>query len=901
MTDDNIAAPAGPNDGTTDPSALDALEDSLSGMAKFNFGEELEEEARKLETAPKGPHPPVFDENGIRQPTPGWPELKVMIQLVDDTTMYQLVVTTDWTFKDVTQAVAFKTGVDWQFFQMQEFIPTRTPPTRWLRMEATVANEEDGVQPLTKLLFRMRWLKIPKGMESNQTLLIQFYHNIRKSFITENTPVHKRNAIKLAALQLQISQGNYDASRMATGFLSKVIGEYLNESVTQNRAVEKLEAAVVKLYSQHTGKTQQDAMQEYIRFATELSTFGATMFDLKGNRRAAILDDGIAVFFGRVDDFSYMNYKDIERFEIPTEEPNTLNIIYLQSPILRETVKLYLSHPASTVYTLAAGYMHLNAHAAAVPPVIFKPADLPNPDLYVHRPIRVDISRFRTRLEVFKYNLSKQFKLASRSMIPRISGQISAALNDSKPLDFFDLSSGELDEKGMQLLSTAIDSTFKFKTKVTLVEDLTLTKIDFSNTQIKDQPAAISALKVLLACPLQTKTILLRNIGVAKSAVQLADAIKTGRFIEAMDLSGNAGLGANASDLFRTLKTMTTKISMFGMAACGLRDSSAHDIFDLIHRNVDTLTVIDFSTSELGESGIKIIAPAFNNSQKLVEVNFSKCQLGTGGAIHLIKGLSTTSVNRLLLSDNEISSKFISTLTGIWGESKMQNLQCLDVSLNALSSSDVTNLFKNLPQPTYPLQEVILNANVLKGGIEKSIAKAVIPSRKLVRIGLRSCELPKGAVIAVCDAIKQNALRKVDLAYNEIKDKKAVAKLCEALTTSTTIENLNLAAIGLGVKESLQVTTALAENHSLRSLRLDSNKMNAAALAKLALAINNNHNLTALGLCDIEATPKEIVDFLAAIPADTAMRSMDMRSNKLMPITIQAHTTRLANVSIIIG
>lgn len=61
-----------------------------------------------------------------------------------------------------------------------------------------------------------------------------------------------------------------------------MLSDIVNDSTIKDSAPDKLEQRILLLYPKFKGKTVADAMLEYIKYAHEVPTFGATMFDMAG-------------------------------------------------------------------------------------------------------------------------------------------------------------------------------------------------------------------------------------------------------------------------------------------------------------------------------------------------------------------------------------------------------------------------------------------------------------------------------------------------------------------------------------------------------------------------------------------------------------------------------------------
>ncbi|KAH3764111.1 hypothetical protein Pelo_4025 [Pelomyxa schiedti] len=896
-----------------DGASLDFDMSVLDSLTTFNFGEELEEEAKKLEPTVKKQSGPVYDERGFRLPTPGLEAFPVKVQTLDGQAQ-DVTVTHDWVIRDIRKIIADRLGLDETMFFMQEMPPSNLSTcsvtvslswARWLQLDSTMTDL--GITSGSRMLLRMRWILVPRMLHTNKPLLTQFFHHLRHFFVVESAPVEKRVAIRLAGIHFQFTQGNYDSTRHLTGFVSKNIRDYLSELVIGAKALDVLEGAVVSSWAHNKGMTAEQAMMEYIKTALrEAVCFGAQMYDVKGaghsSRRLAIMEDGLAFYFGRVDDFTFLTYKEIRGIGLSQDDDGSayLSINHTgPDPRVLENIKVYTAHP-DILLIAVCGYCHLLSDLVPVPSSIPPINDLPNKAMFLHRN-RPDISRYRTRLELIKRNLKKQFKATQRAVPTKIVSQMNAALEENKPWEALELANCDLDEKSMQLIATAFDTAFKFKSKIPLVENVCIQSIDLSGNPLRDGIPTYGALKTILACPIQTKTIVLRRIDISQGGGALSDALKAARNLESIDVSYNPAMAGTKglSELIRGLRTAKALHTML-FANTGIAEMNANDLYELIHRHMESLVTLDLQLANfIGDASMTALCPALKLCTKLESLNLGKCQIDVRSAMNLLEAISDLpALKHLFLGDNRVGPKFCETLAKHYLSGKCPSLLFLDVSLNELQSDSLEVLLKALPKGI-PLQELLIGGNILSSsGIESCIHNMVIPTRKLSVLGVRSSDLTKGSILAVCEAIKQGIMTRVDLAFNEFNDK-CTNKLVEAVTVSR-LETLNLAGCGFTNKEAIKLFDALANLRTLKSIRLDVSKISGPGLMKLAATLRVNQSINTIGMCEIEATTKEIQDFLAAIPETTSLTSLDLRNNKLMPVHIKEHTTHLSKVDVLI-
>eukprot|EP01105_Mastigella_eilhardi_P022869 TRINITY_DN5699_c0_g1_i1.p1 TRINITY_DN5699_c0_g1~~TRINITY_DN5699_c0_g1_i1.p1 ORF type:complete len:937 (+),score=279.50 TRINITY_DN5699_c0_g1_i1:38-2848(+) len=900
---------------------FDDVESVLNDLSKnFTFGEELEREANKKFT-------PVFnDTTGLRECTPGVGNVKLKVVSLDNTTM-DLDATEDWTVQDCINIIASRLGVDASLFHLQEENIVKQPPLRWLSNEKAL--KEEGITAGAKVTFRMRWFKIPKNYDQNPSMIAQVYSHLRHSFIVENTPMEKRHAVRLGALQLQVTYGAYEPDKFKPGVLAKTITDYINPMVLTDSNADALERKLLLLWPQHKALSLHAAMIAYITLAQEVPTFGAAMFDATGlgnaKRRVAVLDDGIAVYAGNIDDFTYIPYFEISDFALNPpqlaigragQEAATATTGSSSTKAVAKDVIKVSSPYALEICEQACGYFHLLEGSIKVPPALPRPVALPPQDKFVCRKVREDIIRFQTRLDCFKFMFIKQIKDAKRTVPQKIIYQVTQALEANKPLETLNCAQCDLDDKYLQMMASAIDFAFKIQTRAALVENLSLTSLDLSGNQLKDYPGAYLAIKNILLSPMQIRTLVLRRIDVSK-ATHLNDALRSGRFLEVVNLAQNQNLNPQTlTEIMKTLDKSRT-LTTFNIGYCNMRDAGfATAVADFVKRAAaESLTSLNLETAKIGTSGVQQIIAAMPVNNRMAELDFSEGELGPKGASAVLKFLEkSTTMRKIRLVDNHVTDKFCSRLGKLLISDHAPPMQSIDLALNEITKSGATALLNSLRKDGSKLQEVILSGNVISANMSKVISMCVLPSLTFTTLYVRACTLSKSSLSAIIDCIGKGNIRRLDLAFNEFNDS-LTSRLAEAIKLTTTLEVLNVAKCGFSVKELAHFIEGLGYNKSIKDLQLNGLRFSEGSLSKLSEVLQTNRTLVILGLCELDISSHDLlpgslsqadtitrlVSFIKAVPFATSLRRIDLRENKLMPVAIAEENARLPHVQLVVN
>eukprot|EP00727_Mastigamoeba_balamuthi_P009028 m51a1_g4748 hypothetical protein (903) ;mRNA; r:395640-399443 len=860
---------------------------------------------------PARPRPvaqPLYNERGVRQPTPGgtWLTGGVgcdRVWLVDGTS-HEVSASDDWAVRDIVRAACDAEGMgpgDHVLMQLSERGAQQQQQQqgeRFLRGDRTLL--EQCVRGSATLGLRMRWVKAPRD-PSNPRTLRQYYLAVRHSLLCDGAPVEKRRLPLLAAAQLQESRGDYTGpAKFTNGWLAPLLPTIAPATAYDAASLDALERAVALAWEALRGKSPEAAMRAYISAAQEMPSFGAALFETAGlggaKRTLGVVDDGVVVYFS-ADDYVFHPYATIEDVEwddssisfgiVPPASPQTGGV--------RRKEYLKLATPqAQTIAELACGYYHLLAGVISVPMTLFKPYDLPPPDAVVARQPRADIVPFSSRLEFFKATLDRLCDEAKVGAPPKAVLAVSTAIDKDTPLSALDMSHSELDEKAIGVISDAFQRTFKMSGQAGVRENLAVESLSLAGNTLGDTPAVGFALKAILSSPMPLHTVNLARTGIgAKCAQQVAEGLRACLQLEDANVSYNAALGnAGVAEIVvatQRVKTMHT----LSCASSGLCEKGLQQLLDAVKTH-EGLSTLNLSTNKLGEGAGPLLAGLLRSSRNLTELDVSSCELGKSGGKALAEALVENRVlRRLKAGDNKLGDLLVKKVAKAM-QTGMLPLQLLDVHLNEVSKDGIKDLFSAAKSDKSCLNTLILSGNT----IPDKIGKLLMDAPKITRVTMKACLLTKKAIVGCAELIKSSkTIVRVDIGHNDLTPELLV-KLCDAISQASSLEEFSVAQCGLKGLELAPLWAAMKKNRSITRLFIDQTSPLKQGFTQIADILGTNMKLEELSMIEV-GSPQEVIDFLAAVPVTTTLKKIDLRHNNLTQGMLAPHFGRLDKVTIV--
>ena len=392
---------------------------------------------------------------------------------------------------------------------------------------------------------------------------------------------------------------------------------------------------------------------------------------------------------------------------------------------------------------------------------------------------------------------------------------LSHMLKTNKTLNVFTLSWSSINGQGVLYLSEGISSSSA------------ISKLDLSYNPIQDSEDGLSHLCQALTTNTSLVELNLSNCKLTvteENGQALTHMLKTNKTLKSLMIS----------PLVNTNGRGVRYISE------GISSSSAISKLDL-----------SFNPIQDGEDGLSHLCQALTTNTSLVELNLSKCKLTiTEENDQALSHMLNKTLNKLTLSHNSINGRGIRYLSE--GISSSSAISKLDLSGNPIQDGEdgLSHLCQALTTNTY-VEE--LNLSHCKLTITKEngqVLSRMLKTNKTLNVFSLSRNSINGrGVRYLSEGISScSAISKLDLSLNPIQDvEDGLSHLCQALTTNTSLVELNFAGFALSVYgrrhgemaeaiKSLQVSYQAFTGHVLNSLSYFIGS--SSAISKLDLSRN---------------------------------------------------------------
>ncbi|XP_059818747.1 NACHT, LRR and PYD domains-containing protein 12-like isoform X2 [Hypanus sabinus] len=204
-------------------------------------------------------------------------------------------------------------------------------------------------------------------------------------------------------------------------------------------------------------------------------------------------------------------------------------------------------------------------------------------------------------------------------------------------------------------------------------------------------------------CKIQT--LWLMNVGLTDSGAEdLVSALSTNPSLTDLDLSGNELGDSGVKLVSAALRNPECKIQRLWLRNVGLTDSDAKDLVSALSTN-PSLTELDLSGNKLGDSGVKLVSAALRNLEcKIQRLWLSGVGLTDSGAEDLVSALSTNpSLTDLDLSGNKLGDSGVKLVSAALRnpECKIQKLWLDNVGLTDSGAEDLVSTLSTKPSLTW--------------------------------------------------------------------------------------------------------------------------------------------------------------------------------------------------------
>lgn len=313
-------------------------------------------------------------------------------------------------------------------------------------------------------------------------------------------------------------------------------------------------------------------------------------------------------------------------------------------------------------------------------------------------------------------------------------------------------------------------------------------------------------------------------------------------------------------------------------------------------RSVAAAAVARSAQNAIGASGLACLVGALsrNRARALTTLDVCNTALGPEAGRHLSAFLeSDRALKHLDVSLNPLQSEGVCALL-----SQASRLESLDVSDTGCRGELVHPQLTALLEQTVSLSRLSLAYNPLQARPLRRIARGMVACKPLASLDLEGCGIGTDGAAALAGAIlevESHGLTALNLAANKLAQVEAAASVASLISGCGSLEVLCLARNPIGDAGAAEVAESLRPDRSpvsaLRQLDLSSCRIGTVGATRLAQCLADNATLRSLRLSDNfldEGLDLKVVDGLAHV------HDLQLRGNRLSFAALQ-HCARVVS------
>lgn len=237
-----------------------------------------------------------------------------------------------------------------------------------------------------------------------------------------------------------------------------------------------------------------------------------------------------------------------------------------------------------------------------------------------------------------------------------------------------------------------------------------------------------------------------------------------------------------------------------------------------------TLTLVNFSGTNLGNEGMKYLILGLENNKVLNTLGLSNNSIKGNVIKEFFQVLVSTNVTEVDLSYNlieEVAADEIAYFfNGIYGYSALTKIV---LSHNLITAGPAYSIFESLVRENY-LESLNLENNNFTGYLD-ILNRFLAGNRRLKYLNLNSCSLKVEAFCHLCDGLcKNESLQVLKVAGNHFKDTGA-EQLAKALSQNTSLKKIDISSNKIRSLGGLAITSSLRTNKSIKIFIATDNEM----------------------------------------------------------------------------
>ena len=369
-------------------------------------------------------------------------------------------------------------------------------------------------------------------------------------------------------------------------------------------------------------------------------------------------------------------------------------------------------------------------------------------------------------------------------------------------------------------------------------------------------------------------------------AKQLQRPIQRVLFKVYIDLSSNR-FDDGEDGLSHLCQALTTNTSLveLNMSNCKLTitEEIGQALSHMLKTN-KTLNMFTLSRNYINGRGVRYLSEGISSSSAIskLDLSYNPIQDGEDGLSHLCQALTT---NTSLVELNLAGCKL--TITEENGQA-LSHILKTNKTLNSLEISPLVNtngcgvryLSEGISSSS-AISKLYLSANPIQDGEDGlyHLCQALTTNTSLVELNLYDCRLHKACGPALCHMLETNkTLTSLKLSHSSISGHN-VAGIAEGLRSNHSLKCLELRYSGIHDTGMKSLTDCLMVNDSLEELDLYANTISPEAARGFSDMLKHNSTLKKLNVSICELIGAAVKQLASALEVNSSLEELDISYN----------------------
>ncbi|KAF4115056.1 hypothetical protein G5714_002545 [Onychostoma macrolepis] len=491
--------------------------------------------------------------------------------------------------------------------------------------------------------------------------------------------------------------------------------------------------------------------------------------------------------------------------------------------------------------------------------------------------------------------------------------------SDSSSLKYLDLSSNNLQDSGVKLLSDGLKENRKlekmrlsdcsiteegYKALASALRSNPLHLIELDLTGNDPGQSGVKELSDLLQDPnCQLKTLRLLSPA-ADEACQFVTGVvgKNPLLLRELNLSGQELGDTRVNQLTALLQDKHCKLNSLQLNNNKITAEGCAALISAFNSNPSNLKELDLSGNKLENSGIEKMCHLLENPQcRLEKLKLSDCSITEEGYKTLTSSLKSNShLIELDLTGNDPGQSGVEGLFDLqWGECcKLTTIRFLK---SPAAEEACKYLTKVLGKSPLLLKELDLSGEKfgdLDG--EKLSALLMDSHSKLEKIKLSDCSVTEEGYKSLASALRSNPLHLIELDLIGNDPGQSGVKELNDLLKDPNCQLKTLRLLGPAADVACQYVTGIVGKNplNLRELNLSGHELGDTRVNQLAALLQDKHcKLNTLQLSDCGLTEKSCSALATVLRSNPSLKELDMSNNNLQDSGVKKLQSGLENTN----